>query len=288
MPNGASDNESIALSATSSGLSLGAIGSATYSGGLTTAASTVYLGGGGGNLYFTSNLSGSGSLAVGGAPSGSGVPGGSVTLTGVNALGGTLVVDGGSLQLPSGSLTMTSSAAGYEYVGYSGTGTATQTGGTNTVGTALVLGQNPGSLGTYNLFGGLLVVPSIVGSGSLNITGGSLTAVTGALTVATPIVLSAAGSNGTFNTSGSSITLAGQISGAGGLTKTGPLTLVLAAANTYTGGTTVAQGTLLLTNSNAAQNTSINVAVNNGLQFGAGVFTFNIGGAGRHRPPGPR
>ena len=64
--------------------------------------------------------------------------------------------------MPSGSLTMTSSAAGYEYVGYSGTGTVTQTGGTNTVGTALVLGQNPGSVGTYNLLGGLLVVPNVL------------------------------------------------------------------------------------------------------------------------------
>ena len=209
-------------------------------------------------------------------------PGGSVILIGGNALGGTLVVDGGTLQLPGGSLTTTSTASGYEYVGYSGTATFTQTGGTNTVGTAIVLGQNPGSVGNYNLLGGLLVVPSIVqglGSGSLNITGGSLTAATGALTVASPIVLSAAGSNGTFNTSGSSITLAGQISGAGGLTKVGSSTLVLAAANTYTGGTTVAQGTLLLTNSNAAQNTSINVAVDNGLQF-AGVGTFNIGTLG--------
>jgi fibronectin-binding autotransporter adhesin len=279
LPNGASDNESIALSATASGLSLGAIGSATYSGALTTAGSTIYLGGGGGALYFTSSLSGSGSLAVGTR----GVPGGSVILTGVNALGGTLVVDGGSLQLPSGSLTMTSSAAGYEYVGYSGTGTFTQSGGTNTIGTALVLGQNPGAVGAYNLFGGLLVVTSIVqgsGSGSLNIAGGSLTAATGALTVSTPIVLTTTGSAGTFDTSSSSLTLAGQISGAGGLTKTGSATLVLAANNTYTGATTVAQGALLLTNSNAAQNTSVNVAVDNGLQFGTGVGTFNIGALG--------
>ncbi len=278
LPGGTVDNESIALSATSSGLSLGAIGSATYGGVLTTAASTFYLGGGGGTLYFTSNLSGSGSLAVGTR----GVPGGSVVLTGANALGGTLVVDGGSLQLPSGSLTMTSSAAGYEYVGYSGTGTVTQTGGTNTVGTALVLGQNPGSVGTYNLLGGLLVVTNVVqglGSGSLNITSGSLSAAAGALTVSAPIVL-ATGNSGTFNTSGSTLTLAGQVSGGGGLTKTGASTLVLAANNTYSGGTTVAQGVLLLTNSNAAQNTAINVAVDNGLQFGTGIGTFNIGALG--------
>ena len=54
---------------------------------------------------------------------------------------------------------------------------------------------------------------------------------------------------------------------------------MLAAANTYTGGTTIAEGTLLLTNANAAQNTSINVSVDNGLQF-AGGGTFNIGALG--------
>ena len=67
LPNGTNDNESITFSATSSAIALGAIGSATYGGALTTAGSTIYLGGGGGNLYVTSNLSGSGSLAVGSA-----------------------------------------------------------------------------------------------------------------------------------------------------------------------------------------------------------------------------
>ncbi len=272
LPNGTVDNESIALSATSSGLSLGAVGSATYGGTLTTPAATVYLGGGGGTLYFTSNLSGSGSLAVGtrGGP-------GSVVLTGVNSLGGTLTVDGGSLQLPSGSL-----AAGTEYIGYSGTGSFVQTGGTNTIANTLYLGENFGSVGTYNLLGGLLVVTNVVpglGSGSLNVTSGSVVAATGAITVATPIVL-ATGNSGTFNTSSSTLTLAGQVSGGGGLTKTGSSTLVLAANNTYSGGTTVAQGVLLLTNSNAAQNTSVNVAVDNGLQFGTGIGTFNIGALG--------
>ncbi len=277
LPDGFSDTESIMFSFPHRLLSLGAFGTATYSGALTTAGATVYLGGGGGTLYFTSNLSRSGNLAVGTR----GIPGGSVILTGSNTLGGTLTVDGGTLQLPGGSLAVTSTSSGYEYIGYSGTGTVTQTAGTNSVGTALVLGQSAGSFGTYNLLGGLLLVPNVtqgLGGGTLNITSGSMASPTNSVTVALPVVLPTAGSSATFNTSSSSLTISGQISGAGGLTKTGSATLVLAASNTYTGDTTVAQGTVLLANAGAAQNTSVNVAVNNnGLQFAGNIGSFSVG-----------
>jgi autotransporter-associated beta strand protein len=45
-------------------------------------------------------------------------------------------------------------SADYELVGFSGTGTFTQTGGTNTARSILDLGFNPGSSGTYNQSGG--------------------------------------------------------------------------------------------------------------------------------------
>ena len=160
--------------------------------------------------------------------------------------------------------------AATEYVGYGGNGSLTQTGGTNTVTSAVYLGNNAGSTGNYNLFGGLLVASNILqgaGSGSLNISGGSLTGGASSVTLSAPIVLTTTGSNGTFITSGSSLTLAGQVSGAGGIVKTGSSTLVLAANNVYSGDTLVAQGALLLANSNAAQNTTVNVGVDNGLQF---------------------
>ncbi len=54
----------------------------------------------------------------------------------------------------SGSLTIGS----YEYIGRSGTGTVSQSGGKHTVGSNLNLGYLSGSSGTYNLTGGTLDV----------------------------------------------------------------------------------------------------------------------------------
>jgi autotransporter-associated beta strand protein len=76
----------------------------------------------------------------------------------------------------------------------------------------------------------------------------------------------------TFNTTGGNITLANPLSGGGGLTASGTGTLLLDAANTYTGGTNVTGGTLqlgdgvanvgsLTSNINAANGTVVLFAV---------------------------
>ena len=74
-----------------------------------------------------------------------------LTLTGVNAYNGATTVDGGTLQMPSGSL-----ASPNQYIGYSATGSFTQSGGTNSLSNNLFLGYNAGSNGTYSLSGGSL------------------------------------------------------------------------------------------------------------------------------------
>lgn len=58
----------------------------------------------------------------------------------------------GTYSLSTGSL-----SAGTEYVGYSGSGAFTQTGGTHSVGSTLYFAYNPGSTGTYVLAGGELI-----------------------------------------------------------------------------------------------------------------------------------
>ena len=61
------------------------------------------------------------------------------------------------------------------------------------------------------------------------------------------------------------------------LTKAGSATLTLTAANGYSGSTLIGGGKLLLGNPNAAQNATVNVAVDNGLQFAGGIGSYNIG-----------
>ena len=72
-------------------------------------------------------------LTINGAVSGSGsltkLGSGILTLTGSNTYSGSTTVDGGTLQMPSGSL-----ASPTQYVGYSGSGTVLQSGGVNAIG----------------------------------------------------------------------------------------------------------------------------------------------------------
>jgi autotransporter-associated beta strand protein len=278
-------------------LSFGTLGGAAFgglqgSGNLTlsntaNAAVSLSVGGNNAGTTFSGELSGSGSLTKIGTGTltlgGNLALAGSVTVSGgtVNQSGGylqapTVIVDGGAYNL---SGTGQLSAASL-YVGYSGAGTFNQTGGTDTLTSALYLGTKPGSSGTYNLVGGLLIVPSVVqgsGSGSLNITGGILTGLTSGGTLSLPIILTTSGSSGTFDTPISSLTVAGQISGSGGLTKTGSATLVLAGDNTYSGNTTVAQGAVQLSNANAVQNSTVVLNVNSRLLFSGSIGAFNVG-----------
>jgi hypothetical protein len=85
-----------------------------------------------------------------------------------------------------------------EYIGYSGTGTFTQSGGTNAVTNTLTIAANPGSSGTYNLQAGTLTagVIQVNSGGTFNQTGGSLN--TGAFNQTGGTVKGSLQNNGAF------------------------------------------------------------------------------------------
>jgi len=136
-----------------------------------------------------------------------------------------------------------------ENVGDGGTGTFLQSGGTNTVST-INLGTLSHSLGTFDLAGGDLILSALSegpGSGAFNFSGGTLTAGTTFATSAS-IALAGGGSGATIDTAGRTLTLTGLLSGPGSLTRLDAGTLILTGTNTYTGGTTVSDGTLVIAN----------------------------------------
>ena len=94
------------------------------------------------------------------------------------------------------------------------------------------------------------------------------------------MTLTGSGGNATVDTGGGDITLTGILGGSGGLNKAGTGTLTLGGANNYSGDTSIVAGTLLLANSNALRNSTVNVLADNGLQFNPGIGMFNLGGLG--------
>jgi autotransporter-associated beta strand protein len=160
----------------------------------------------------------------------------------------------GAVQMIGGEL-----AANYEYLAYTMrtdltlnqfTGQFTQSGGTNTT-SSLCIGQYFSGNGVYQLNGGTLIASEIFpgqGTGVFNFNGGLLQAAVGANTPfmsgLTSTYVQSGGAN--IDTNGQSITISQPLlnGGGGGLTKYGFGTLTLTGSNTYTGGTTVNQGTL--------------------------------------------
>ena len=77
------------------------------------------------------------------------------------------------------------------------------------------------------------------------------------------------------------VTQSGVVSGTGALAKNGAGTLTLGSANTYSGGTTILAGALVLNNANAVQNSTVTLSANSSLLFnsnGGAITTFNLGG----------
>lgn len=73
-----------------------------------------------------------------------------------------------------------------------------------------------------------------------------------------------------YASDGGTVAFTGEISGGGGITKTGLGVVDLRAANTYTGGTTVAEGILLVNNASGSGTGTGNVTIRSGGALGGG------------------
>jgi autotransporter-associated beta strand protein len=197
-------------------------GSNTYSGGTTVSAGTLQIGNGGKGEFLASPTVNVGSgaslifnhadaLTYSGAISGSGsltkLGGGALTMTGASSMGGNVIVDGGSMAVPSGSL----STMGNVFVGNNANGGFVQTGGivaiSSTAGSNgyLYVGNNVGSVGSYNLSGGSLWAGQyeyigFSGSGSFTQSRGTNSVSNGNM-----VVGFFGGSSGAYNLSGSGL-----------------------------------------------------------------------------------
>lgn len=172
---------------------------------------------------------------------------------------GTLLVEGGTLNLGGNVLSVNYGAAS------SGSGTVNISGG-NIIASSIQFGGNgafaSGSTAVLNMTGGAVYLSSggiaNVSSGSLalsaSLSGGTLVA-SSPWSLAVPVTLTTTNGNIHFqcadsNSNPHDITISGNLSGIGGLTKTGGGMLALTGANTYAGGTTVTAGILSLTTTN--------------------------------------
>ena len=151
----------------------------------------------------------------------------------------------------------------------SANGTVTQSGGTMTI----TLGQTLKLLqagGAYNLTSGILQAGNngtnglvgTTGEGTLNFRGGTLQVLTGSTAVLTDNLDGTVINTSTLDTTQGGITLGGTLSGTGGFDIIGGNTVTFASPNgdiTYTGATTVANGTLVTNASNIAESSAINL-----------------------------
>ena len=173
----------------------------------------------------------------------------------IGALGGTIDIPSSAAILiyaPASSTTLITS------VGGPGTGTITKTGaGTLRLSTSVTAGALMniqklvvlGGLWQAGVDGCFGALPGAALADQITLNGGGISSNAGfTLNANRGITLGASG--GIINTP-SNLTYSGKITGTGGLTKTGPNTLILGgASNDYTGGTTINQGTIQLTTGN--------------------------------------
>ena len=255
------------------GTSASSTGSVTVSGGTWTSSGDVTVGSVDGTGTLT--ISGSGTALIGGTLSRGDL--GTINL----ASGGTLQIGLGSASgdlagdlLNNGTLIFNRSDDSSAIGSISGTGSVTKLGagtlsleGTNNYSGGTTIGAGAISLGSTGALGT---------TGPISFTGGALQFTATNITDYSSRFSTAASQAYALDTNGQDVTLATGLSSSGGtLTKTGLGTLTLTGANTFTGLTTVATGTLQIGNGSTTGSIAGNIAVDSDLVFNrSGTTTY--------------
>ena len=173
-----------------------------------------------------------------------------------------------------------------------GTGTFTQSAGTDTVTTAVSFNGGGLNLGVYNLNGGTLITPLInqgagTGSGTFNFNGGTLQPSASTLTLMQGLTAANVQAGGAIiNTNNFSVTIGQSLIHGLEVRRHARRRFDEESrgnaddrrTSTYTGGTAINVGTLRLGDPNAVQNSTVSVNLNNGLTFATGIDAPNLGG----------
>jgi autotransporter-associated beta strand protein len=219
------------------------LGGALNNGGL-----TLTVGGGFGRVDFTGVLSGTGGLTVNDGGGTAALSGPADTYTGLTtAQAGTLLLGksgvavAGALTAPGGTVRLTA-----------GNQTAATSAVTVSAGGLFDLNNSSDTIGTLTLNNGSVST----GTGTLTL-GGNVTD-TAVSSISGNLALGSATRSFTINAS-STLNISAVVSGGVGLTKAGTGTLVLTAANTYSGTTTLSAGTLTAGNNSALGTGTLNV-----------------------------
>jgi autotransporter-associated beta strand protein len=248
-------------------LSLGAVGAATYSGTLTPNANIYRFGGGGGNLTVSSVLP-----DVGGNPTSLVVVGGQAgsitTLTGTNTYTGTTTISGGILSVGTLADAGTASNVGTGDLILNG-GTLRYTGASTT--RQIILGTLGGSIdgssANANNYTNAATGLAFTGTGNRTLT---LTGSTGPIIPSPYVTTSLTTATNTFAPTITDVPGGGVVS----VNKTGAGTWVIPTTNTYTGTTTISQGTLAINRVTAgATPLGTNTAANS-ITLAGGTLSF--------------
>lgn len=239
-----------------------------------------------GGLNETSTFSGEISSGGGGGLLGiEKVGSGTLILTGTNTYTGGTTITAGTLQVGSGGTTgaivgdilnnatlVFNRSDSITFSGLiSGSGVLTKAG----AGTLVLSGSNTYGGGTSLNAGTLAIgMPDALGTGALQMSGGTTLRTLGNFLVSNAVSLSSGTAiidTGTFDSA-----LTGVISGAGTLSKTGTGTLTLSGANTYSGATWIQEGTLRMGGAGVLSNQTA-VQISAGAVFDLNGITQTVG-----------